>query len=876
MKVYGLLLFGTIFSSALTESQVPRIIRIDPLVVSYGRTLELDPERHLKIVVPESSRCKVTVVHNDPLTERTGYLRPDRFPCNFVRGEVQYVHLGSRAPSKDFVKLNVRVDTAIETLLRHVVLDITVDFLPMQIVTKNTGLIVSDPGGISSPIDTKVLRLKYNAKLEACRIILLDSEKGLPRYGRLINVSRSVDRFVQPIGIDCAEFLKADVRYEHTRGSNSPNRDYIPMLVEIHRSGELRNSKEYFQVAVRILGATPNQRPVPSFMSSKFMAVDQFVTKLITPDVLDAEDAETYVDYLIFNVTHPLGTGEGSIITTDDPHKSITSFYRKDLKDLKIAYRPPMTMSSKSRMYQVVFEAIDTEASHSEPIIVLIMVRPRNTLSPTVIKNKELQLFEGQSRYITSKDNLQISDKDNIENVKIEVVGGLRHGELYVKGKLARTFTPSDLDNKTIIYQHDDSDTDSDNIILNATDGHYFVEFAFIVNIIPVDDEHPVLVHNTGLELDKNSMAIIDEFSLRATDIDSDTNKIEFLVLGNQMQQSYLNGQTHKPGLQAGRLVLRQKEQPIDPKNWILQPDSFYEKNNVHSFTQEDIFLRRLFYIHGGAEIFEDRFHFLLADKAEKPNTSGVKTFHITINQVDTKYPEVHPSCSMHVDIRSSFPVKLGSEILWFTDADSDDHKLLYKIAEAPHFVHDPNKTKDAGSIVLSEEPNRILSNFTQLQLLHHKVSYKPPLEFDRFVDQVVQVRFSVSDPVGHIVENQIFTITLLADHSQMPDIKITKLQVNDLGMLRLTPGHFLTHSKISHHQQFYIVSPPTHGKLYKNGKQLDIGGTFTFKDILRHRLLYTQDGFDAKTDEIKIKLNSGEDTTIFQIQAGNFFSLIY
>ena len=864
-RVDRLFLLAVIFTAIRAERKVPEIIRSAPLVVSYGRTARLDPERHLKIIVPKTDRCKVTVIRDNALSEQTGYMLPNSFPCVFVRGEVRFVHLGSRAPSRDFVKLKVRVDTATETIVQRVVLEITVDFSPMKIVTKNAGLIVSHRGGISDPIDSKVLHFEYNSNLETCEVTILHSEKGLLRYGRLVNVTRSAAH-----RIDCAAFIKAGVRYSHSSFSHSPNRDYIPMVVEVHRSGQFLYSKEYFQMAVRILGVNPNERPKPSFKSSLYMDVDQFVTKLITTDILGVQDMETKAENLILNVTQPLGPGEGSIIRTDDPHNPITSFYQKDLRDLKIAYTPPMTASNKVRTYQVVFEAIDTEASHSEPILVIISVQPRNTLSPTVTKNKGLLLFEGQSRRISSKDNLRISDKDNIENVKVKVVRGLKHGELFVKGKSARTFTPRDLDNGTIVYQHDNSDTYSDNIILNATDGREYVEFAFIVNIIPVDDEKPVLILNTGLEINKNDMVAIDEFSLRATDVDSSIKELEFLVYGKQ-KQGYLGDQIQQPDLQAGQLVLRQKEQPADLRDWILHYKnsaySFYEKTKVDSFTQEDIYLRRLYYRHNGAEIFEDRFYFFLADKAKEPNISDLKTFHITIHQVDLKFPELDRECTMSADVRHSHKVKLRREMLWFTDEDSNDRKLLYMITQPPYFVPYSNETKDAGCIVLSEDPEMVLTNFTQLQLLHHKISYKPPLKFNRFADQHVQFRFTVSDPAGHTVDNQIFHVRLHADKGQMPNIKVSKLQVSELGTLLLFPDEAAIQTE--NHQQLFIVTRPAHGKLYKDGHQLGTGASFTFEDIAKQRLVYVQDGVDAKTDEIKTRLESGRELTTFQILAG-------
>jgi hypothetical protein len=878
MSWYGVAAVIWLLLPVFADKQIPKITRNHALVVSYGRTLWLDPQQHLKIEVPVSPvknivkyRCEVSVVRDDPLAERTGYLTPDKFPCDFAKGEVRYVHLGSKAPSKDFVKLSVRVDSATETILRRVVLDISVTFLPMEIVKKNNDLIVSGPDKISTGINDQILQFVYDTeRMEACRVIILDrldSEKGLPRYGRLLNITKSADSFARPLF--CSDFLTADIRYEHTKGAQSPNRDYIPMTVEIHRqTGEY--VKEYFQVAVRILGARKNQRPMASFKASEFMSVGQYVTKLITTDVLDAEDVETNADYLIFNITEPLGPGEGCIISTDDPHTPITSFYRKDITDLKIAYKPPSQMANlKGPLLEVVFEAIDTEAFHSEPIRLLIQVSPRNTLSPMVTKNKELVLFEGQSRIISSKDNLQVSDKDNIDDVKIYIVSGLRHGELYVNRKVARWFTPGDLDNGTIIYQHDNSDTYSDNIILNATDGKQYVEFVFVINIIPVDDEIPIVVCNTGLELDKGGSSIIDEYSLRASDIDSDTNKLLFLV-GSQLQhESYLEDEIGKPGLQAGFLMLRQKERPVDDQMWS-KSGSYWIKSDIDSFTQKDILLRKLYYVHTGVEIFEDRFYFQLVDNVEDPNQSGVKLFNILIKQVDVNSPQVDSDCSMNVEVKDSRLLKLTREMLWFTDADSDDMKLLYTIKQTPYFVSGSNQTKQAGSIVSTDKPDIILSTFTQQQLRHHKVSYKPPSRLYRYTDMDVQFKFSVSDPAGHSVDNQIFSIRLHAEKRQVNPAKIIKLLVNEDGKLHFPSRHRLRW------QQFVIVALPTYGTLYKNGQRLDVDGIFTVHDITNQRLLYVQRNDDGKLDEIRIRQTSGREMATFQIQAGMFVKQRY
>ena len=73
--------------------------------------------------------------------------------------------------------------------------------------------------------------------------------------------------------------------------------------------------------------------------------MDQFVTTAITSDVLAAEDAESASDDLIFNILTTLAPDQGDIISTDDQNQPIASFRQRDVKDLKIAYRPPAEAS---------------------------------------------------------------------------------------------------------------------------------------------------------------------------------------------------------------------------------------------------------------------------------------------------------------------------------------------------------------------------------------------------------------------------------------------------------------------------------------------------------------------------------------------------
>ena len=106
---------------------------------------------------------------------------------------------------------------------------------------------------------------------------------------------------------------------------------------------------------------------------------------------------------------------------------------------------------------------------------------------------------------------------------------GLRHGRLIIPGG-RKFFTPEELETGAVTYEHDDSDTYSDNIVFRMTDGENEVEFLFPIWIFPEDDEPPILNVNTGLEIRKNEVVEITPFVLSATDIDSDDTSIRFVL----------------------------------------------------------------------------------------------------------------------------------------------------------------------------------------------------------------------------------------------------------------------------------------------------------------------------------------------------------
>ncbi|KAK6168396.1 hypothetical protein SNE40_020939 [Patella caerulea] len=809
-----------------------------PIEVPLGRTIYVTPG-DLQISVRGEDRCTVTVLDNDPLSQRPGKLMPTIFPCDFGARDVQYAHFGSRNPSEDRIRLQIRYDSPTQTLLIPFTLSMEVSFEQLEIVTRNLPIEVNELRGVSQSIDSSVLEFTYDREVEYCKVTILSRASGLPRYGRIMNNTDMLNM------VDCDDFLNMGIRYQHTWDKTSPDRDYIPMVVEVFDSDGSITKQEYFQIMARISGGEINTRPQPKVEALLVMEVDQFVMTAITDKILSATDEETNSDYLIFNITKPLGPNQGHIVSTDDRYQPVKSFYQRDVRDLRIAFKPPAQDSNSQRIFEVGIEVVDSEGLASDPFLLMIVVKPMNTMAPVVTTNRGLQLFEGQSRYLKSDLNLRISDENDLQNVRIFVDDGLRHGQLIIPGG-RKFFTPKDLDEGTVIYQHDDTDTYSDNIIFKMTDGRNEVEYLFPISVYPVDDEPPILNVNTGLEIRKNELAEISPFVLSATDIDSDDSQISF-----DLQPPYST---------EGIILKRQFEVPRDTQEWQVT-NGVYEKI-VQSFTQQDIMDGKIFYQHVGphrSDFIMDRIRFKLFDGGEPPNSSDMEEFIVKVAPVDDQQPYIYPDTPLQMDVNEFQLTELKRKFLRFTDDDTDDRQLKYTITTQP-FDTDPNTPLEPGTIVMCEDTQRRVRTFTQAQVNHHKICYKPPSSELGFVPRIIQMAFDVEDINGNTIGGQKFTFLIKPVNNQPPKV------IN--GGLNVIEGQFtiLTRDMLDAEDpdtdgsniNFVMDQLPTHGVIQLDEDILDVGDSFTRQHIQSGRVAY----FNVRDD-------SGDDTFIIDVTDG-------
>ncbi|XP_076830846.1 FRAS1-related extracellular matrix protein 3 [Brachyhypopomus gauderio] len=809
--------------------------------VPFGRSVFLDPVNDLVTDVQPGDHCYVTVLDNDPLAQRPGALTPKKFPCEFGAEEVKYTHFGSRSPSKDHVKLQLRLDSHTDTVIIPFILEVEVVFQQLEVLTRNVPLVVEKLNGQSNPINKKGLEFAFEDGVTTCKVTTLVGAGRLPRYGTIS------DNSVNGQMIDCDEFLKKDIRYQHTATTKSPNRDYIPMLVEVQDNEGKTIQQEHFQIMVRIKEGAENTPPKASFISMMMMEVDQFVMTAITSDMLAAEDVESDSDDLIFNITSPLGQQQGYIISTDDQNLPITSFYQRDIKDLKIAYKPPSEDSDVERIFQIEFEIVDTDGAVSDAFAFMIVVKPMNTLAPVVTKNTGQRLFEGQSRPLSSLQNLEISDEDNLNDVKVSVIDGVKHGELTVLGSRRKFFTPADLDAGIVVYQHDGSDTYSDNIIFRMTDGINEVEFLFPITIAPTDDEPPILNANTGIVLFKNEIMQISPFILSATDIDSEDSTIKFTL--------------EEPYSTTGELLLRQVEPPADVSAWkFSETDEMFEQV-VNEWFQQDILDGKLFYRHKGTHITTtviDHFMFRVQDDNDPPNQSGEHTFTIKVHPVDDIPPTLFPGTSLHMTVKEYDLTYFKKKFLRYTDLDCDDRDLKYVITKPPTDT-DENNPVLFGAIVLTESPDIVITEFTQAQVNHHKVAYKPPDQELGITPKVVQFTFTVEDTAGNSVDG-LFTIFLQPVDNRPPVITNTGFTILERSTYIITKIDLNASDQDTEDENiiFKVTQLPRYGQLQYLGIDMSNGETFILEDIERGRLVYIHGGEESLSDTIQIDVSDG------------------
>lgn len=827
----------------LTEKDI--LVKNAGVNVPFGRRVFVSPQNDLKINVSNSDKCRVTVLQSDLLSQRPGILMPKEFPCAFPENSVYYIHYGAKEPQQDYLHLMIHYESSNQTLIIPFVFNVRIENVQYKILTKNTPLYVRNLSEYSDGLSNNNTVFSYDKDNQHCKLMLVSLETGLPRNGYIANDTSELTV------MDCDKFLQLSIMYKIFAFASSPNRDFIPLVVQIMDTDGDVMHEEYFQKPVIIESGLQNTRPRPSFNALLVMdvsqgnTIDQFIMTSISSKILAAEDQETPADQLIFNVTKPLGPDQGELVSTNDRNQPLRSFYQKDVFDLKIAYKPPKTDSDHIRSFQIELQVIDGDGMKSAPFTLLIAVKPMNTLSPIVTLNKGIQMFEGQSRQLLHSENLQISDENNLSEVKVFVVDGVRHGHLQIP-RNREYFTPRDLKDGTVFYKHDGTDTYSDNIIFRMTDGKHDVEFLFPVTIYPVDDEPPILNRNLGLEIKKGDIVEVNRFVLGATDIDSEDAKILYLL--------------QPPYSKVGRFLKRQFGTPSDLSKW--QYINGVYQQIVDEFTQEDIVDGKIFYEHFGpgmTRTIVDKIRLILSDRMDPPNQSQEYTFVVKILPVDDTPPQLAEATTLQLDVNEFQMTVIKKKNLRYTDESTEDRNLRYRIIRQP-FDTDQNAQIPAGEIVLCDTPSTAINSFTQSQINHLKICYMPPIIESGISKRIIFFYFTVEDMHENTLNNERFVITIYPVDNKPPRVKSRGFRVLENEEFAINQNVLNINDPDTDNSLLKVIITrlPKHGILKKFQQPLIQNDNLTLSDIMSGNIIYKNSGSEATEDSFYVYVTDG------------------
>lgn len=309
-------------------------------------------------------------------------------------------------------------------------------------------------------------------------------------------------------------------------------------------------------------------------------------------------------------------------------------------------------------------------------------------------------------------------------------------------------------------------------------------------------------------------------------------------------------------------MFLRQSHPPGDLTGWTFNTAERVYECVVTEWLQRDVTEGRVFYQHTGPQLtstFTDQLVFRCQDDNVPPNQSGDNMFLVGIHPVDDLAPEPFPGSTLVLTVNEYQLTPIQKTCLHFTDLDSDDRDLRYIIVIPPTNT-DQNDPTPLGHIVLTDNPNVVVTEFTQAQVNHLKVAYKPPdLELGT-TPRVVQFTFIVKDTVGHSVDG-VFTINLQPVDNKPP---VTKTGV-DLNV-NVKNTYVFTKDVLDATDQdtsadnitFIVTQVPKFGVLRCVGVDLSVWNHFTLADIHRGVVVYIHRGNGPGSDVVKVDVSDG------------------
>ncbi|XP_066304374.1 extracellular matrix organizing protein FRAS1-like [Branchiostoma lanceolatum] len=579
---------------------------------------------------------------------------------------------------------------------------------------------------------------------------------------------------------------------------------------------------------------------------------------VLSPSFLGASDPDTDPAKLTFHVAGPPTNGR-LLVARDGLDRELDTGGTFSYAELTAGLVRFQHLRSQQMRGSVSLQVSDRQLVS---VPVRVDIRAVSQAAPRLVRNRPLVVEEGGAGEITTATNLDIQDEDNPEDVVITRVQGPAHGRLASRNEQQLdTFTLAELHAGSIRYVHDGSETQSDVVLLQVSDGFNLVNILFNIQIRPQDNAGPLLLANTVAHVQEGQMVQISSNMLLATDVDTPDNQLVYRLTppaGNPQQGELL-------------LVL-----PVladgPPTGWQSSEGGRME-TKVSQFRQSDIDQGHLWYRHSGSETTRDFFKFQVTDSAEPPNVLEDQEFNIQILPSDDEPPRVAPGVAMPLGITAIADqiTTITAAHLAYIDLDSDARDLQYQVTKT--------FPTEFGMLEHADRPYVPLQSFTQAELEAGKVIYRPApatygpgsssLMFQgarpAHRDKSFQFAFTVSDGVNTLPA-QPFVIRVVSDGNAPPRfsspnsiIKVTQGGTVPVGMEQLAVSD--SDTPLSD-LRFTLKQAPMMGKVIQKDRNrqevLREGYIFSLQDIDRNMFHYVHDGFKGGSDQFQVSVSDG------------------
>ncbi|XP_076144575.1 FRAS1-related extracellular matrix protein 1a isoform X3 [Alosa pseudoharengus] len=693
-------------------------------------------------------------------------------------------------------------------------------------VSWNMGLSLLE--GQSRPITWEQLQIVDNDNPKAVRLITVD---GL-QHGRL--TVRGGKGFMFTI----SDIKAGVVRYHHD--DSDTTKDYVVFRI----TDGIHHTRHKFPISV-----LPKDDSPPFLITNTVLELAEGQTALLRGSVLQAADADSSDDYILYNVTRPPRAGE--IMKMPGPGVTgypVSRFLQKDLFHSVIYYRH-LGNEVFDDSFEVVLSDFHDPPNLSEPQVVVIVINPVPDQPPKEAPGvvRHLVVKETEVIHLTKKE-LHFIDQESPDLELTYTVttlpfftsnyGSQDAGRLFLVDSIPkftkdpdapvlRLFTQHAVNFLKVAYMPPILDIGLHphhiQFVLSVTNqlGTTVTGICFNVTVLPVDNQPPQVLTNS-LRVEEGGECWVSEDHLSVSDPDSSEERLRVQVKRPAQHGAIqLNGAPVRTG---------------------------------QAFTLLDLKRLKVRYVHDGSESVRDDVEFIATDG----NNTAEFVLDIKVTLVNDEVPVLMPGLRPTLDCAEGQEVVISVENLYATDADSEDERLTYMIARQPYYG-------------VVQRNGLVVDRFSQADVIARLISYRHTGQEIGLTPRYDTITVVISDSEGEAVpaccyETGAQHTPQLTHTLPVYDLNITVFPVDNQAPTISTGDVFVvdeggsatlkeTHLKVADPDtpegdlEVVILSPPQVGYIEnilpspgfeKSNMGISIG-SFQYSDLLQGHINYVQ-----------------------------------